>query len=77
MGCGAVLRRLLRDGVPVVGTEHGGGRWFVKCEGDAVGDACPLGLGICWCWGPRVGLRGAGQPWAGGRNPVGIGGGPC
>jgi hypothetical protein len=23
---------------------------------------------------PRVGLRAAGQPWAGGRNPVGIGG---
>ena len=23
---------------------------------------------------PRVGLRGAGQPWALGRNPVGIGG---
>jgi hypothetical protein len=33
-----------------------------------------LGLGICWCGGPRVGLRGAGQPWALGRNPVGIGG---
>jgi hypothetical protein len=33
-----------------------------------------LGLGIYWCGGPRVGLRGAGQPWALGRNPVGIGG---
>ena len=36
-------------------------------------DATPMGLGICW-GGPRVGLRAAVQPWAGGRNPVGIGG---
>jgi hypothetical protein len=26
-----------------------------------------------FCGGPRVGLRAAVQPWAGGRNPVGIG----
>ena len=25
--------------------------------------------------GPKVGLRASGQPWAMGRNPVGIGGG--
>jgi hypothetical protein len=30
--------------------------------------------GCCWDGGPRVGLRSSGQPWAGGRNPVGIGG---
>jgi hypothetical protein len=42
-----------------------------------LGDAIPLGLGISWCGGPRVGLRASGQPWARGRNPVGIGGGLC
>jgi hypothetical protein len=53
----AVLRRLLGDGVPVAGTERGGGWWFAKWEGGAVGGAVLLGLGICWCWGPGVG------PW--------------
>jgi hypothetical protein len=38
-----------------------------------LGGAIPLGLGIWWCGGPRVGLRAAVQPWARGRNPVGIG----
>jgi hypothetical protein len=28
--------------------------------------------GIRWREGPGVGLRAAVQPWAGGRNPVGI-----
>jgi hypothetical protein len=41
-----------------------------------LGDAIPLGLWICWGGGPRVGHRASGQPWAGGRNPVGIVGVP-
>jgi hypothetical protein len=40
--------------------------------GTGAGDATPVGLVIC-CGGPRVGLRAEGQPWAEGRNPVGIG----
>ena len=42
---------------------------------DGVQRGCnPVRVGWWWCGGPRVGLRASGQPWAGGRNPVGIGG---
>ena len=33
-----------------------------------------MGLEVLLGLGPGVGLRSAGQPWAEGRNPVGIGG---
>ena len=40
---------------------------------DGVQRGCnPVRVGW-WCGGPRVGLRAEGQPWAEGRNPVGIG----
>ena len=34
----------------------------------------PVRVGRWWCGGPWVGLRASGEPWALGRNPVGIGG---
>jgi hypothetical protein len=48
--------------------------WCLKCQYDVVGDATPVGVGDLLGVEPKVGLRSAGQPWALGRNPVGIGG---
>jgi len=47
--------------------------WCLKCQYDVVGDATPVGVGDLLGVEPKVGLRSAGQPWALGRNPVGIG----
>ena len=55
----------------------GGDKGGTACYGgvgDLVRDATPVGVGVLFLGRPRVGLRGAVQPWAGGRNPVGIGG---
>ena len=52
--------------------EREGGMWFI--QSGAGEDATLVGLGNCLGLGPKVGLCAAGQPWAEGRNPVGIGG---
>jgi len=54
------------------------GRAAFGAEGRLVGRV--WGRNPRWGWGfvgggPKVGLRASGQPWALGRNPVGIGGG--
>ena len=50
------------------------GRWGWRWACSENGGRNPDRVGGILGWVPKVGLRAAGQPWAVGRNPVGIGG---